>query len=157
MEFCGAGSASDLMNSMEKTYSEKELSYLLAGMLKGLAYLHKNHNIHRDIKSGNVLLSHDGAIKLGKSEALRLADTIIQLEFSFGCTADFGVSAQMSNTMSRRKTVIGTPFWMAPEVIQESSYDGKADVWSVGTFRSLSLFIVLFYKIFWVSCRHHRY
>ena len=65
MEYCGAGAASDLMDCVEKTFNEKEISFLLAGMLKGLVYLHKNHLIHRDIKSGNVLLSHDGAIKLG--------------------------------------------------------------------------------------------
>ncbi len=66
MEFCGAGSASDLMNAIGKTFSEKELSFICAAVLKGLAYLHKNHNIHRDLKSGNVLLSHEGHIKLGK-------------------------------------------------------------------------------------------
>ncbi len=110
MEYCGAGSASDLMNCVEETFNENEISVICASVLYGLEYLHKNHNIHRDLKGGNILLTSEGQAKL----------------------ADFGVSATMSNTMSKRKTVIGTPFWMAPEVIQESSYDGKADIWSLG-------------------------
>eukprot|EP01029_Cantina_marsupialis_P014089 TRINITY_DN311_c2_g1_i2.p1 TRINITY_DN311_c2_g1~~TRINITY_DN311_c2_g1_i2.p1 ORF type:complete len:461 (+),score=134.32 TRINITY_DN311_c2_g1_i2:1177-2559(+) len=110
MEYCGGGSASDLMSICDLTLNENQISYLCASILLGLLYLHKNHNIHRDVKAGNVLLTHDGRGKL----------------------ADFGVSAQLNNTMSKRRTVIGTPFWMAPEVIQEYSYDGKADIWSLG-------------------------
>lgn len=109
MEYCGAGSVCDLMAICEKTLTEEQIAVIMKMSLKGLEYLHANKKIHRDIKSGNILLNHEGDCKL----------------------ADFGVSAELTTTMAKRKTVIGTPYWMAPEVLQSTDYNGKADVWSL--------------------------
>ena len=110
MEFCMGGSVSDMIDVSGKCLDESEIRSVCACIVLGLCYLHSSHNIHRDLKAGNILISREGLAKL----------------------ADFGVSAQLNNTISKRRTVIGTPFWMAPEVIQETSYDGKADLWSLG-------------------------
>ena len=110
MEYCGGGAVDDLMEITENTLSEGVIQHIVAASLLGLAYLHANKNIHRDIKAGNILLTEQGMVKL----------------------ADFGVSAQLASTMSKQNTVIGTPYWMAPEIIQEKGTRPNADIWSLG-------------------------
>lgn len=110
MEYCSAGSVADLIKITKRTLSEAQIASVCQAVLRGLEYLHDNKKIHRDIKAGNVLLDHKGVAKL----------------------ADFGVSAQLKNTYSKKNTVIGTPFWMSPEVISKSTYNKKTDIWSLG-------------------------
>jgi len=122
MEMCKGGSVSDLIAALPEEgeedvdgvdaapLTETEIRAILASAALGLRYLHGKQSIHRDVKAGNILLTTDGTAKL----------------------ADFGVSAKLTNTIAKRNTVIGSPFWMAPEVIQETNYDGKADIWSLG-------------------------
>uniref|UniRef100_A0A6I8N532 non-specific serine/threonine protein kinase n=1 Tax=Ornithorhynchus anatinus TaxID=9258 RepID=A0A6I8N532_ORNAN len=96
MEFCGAGSITDLVkNTKGNTLKEDWIAYISREILRGLAHLHAHHVIHRDIKGQNVLLTENAEVKL----------------------VDFGVSAQLDRTVGRRNTFIGTPYWMAPEVI----------------------------------------
>mmetsp|Transcript_3879 Transcript_3879/g.5196 ORF Transcript_3879/g.5196 Transcript_3879/m.5196 type:complete len:498 (+) Transcript_3879:73-1566(+) len=112
MEYCGAGAICDLMAICERTLDEKQIAIVMKHSLLGLEYLHKRKKIHRDIKAANILLNHEGDCKL----------------------ADFGVSKELTNTLAKSKTVIGTPYWMAPEVFTEkrTGYDAKADIWSLG-------------------------
>ncbi|XP_064357248.1 misshapen-like kinase 1 isoform X1 [Dromaius novaehollandiae] len=116
MEFCGAGSVTDLVkNTKGNALKEDCIAYVCREILRGLAHLHAHRVIHRDIKGQNVLLTDNAEVKL----------------------VDFGVSAQLDRTVGRRNTFIGTPYWMAPEVIAcdenpEATYDYRSDIWSLG-------------------------
>ncbi|KAM6294622.1 STE20-like serine/threonine-protein kinase [Aegotheles albertisi] len=115
VEFCPGGAVDAAILELEKGLTEEQIRVVCKQLLLALQYLHGCKIIHRDVKAGNVLLTLDGDVKL----------------------ADFGVSAKNSSTVQRRVSFIGTPYWMAPEVVQcetskESPYGYKVDIWSLG-------------------------
>ncbi|XP_056628265.1 STE20-like kinase b isoform X1 [Triplophysa dalaica] len=115
IEFCGGGAVDAVMLELERPLTEPQIRVVCKQVLEALLYLHDNNVIHRDLKAGNILLTLDGDVKL----------------------ADFGVSAKNTKTLQRRDSFIGTPYWMAPEVVmcetsKDRPYDYKADIWSLG-------------------------
>lgn len=115
IEFCAGGAVDAVMLELERPLTESQIQVVCKQTLEALNYLHDNKIIHRDLKAGNILFTLDGDIKL----------------------ADFGVSAKNTRTLQRRDSFIGTPYWMAPEVVmcetsKDRPYDYKADVWSLG-------------------------
>ncbi|XP_073913947.1 mitogen-activated protein kinase kinase kinase kinase 1 isoform X4 [Castor canadensis] len=112
MEFCGAGSLQDIYQ-VTGALSELQISYVCREVLQGLAYLHSQKKIHRDIKGANILINDAGEVRM----------------------ADFGISAQIGATLARRLSFIGTPYWMAPEVAAvalKGGYNELCDIWSLG-------------------------
>uniref|UniRef100_A0AAQ5YYW1 non-specific serine/threonine protein kinase n=1 Tax=Amphiprion ocellaris TaxID=80972 RepID=A0AAQ5YYW1_AMPOC len=115
IEFCPGGAVDATMLELDRGLTEPQIKVVCRQMLEALDYLHSMKIIHRDLKAGNILLMLDGDIKL----------------------ADFGVSAKNTKTLQRRDSFIGTPYWMAPEVVmcetmKDAPYDYKADIWSLG-------------------------
>lgn len=109
IEYCAGGSLRTLLRPGQ--IDEKYIGVIMRELLIALKYIHKDNVIHRDIKAANVLITNEGQVKL----------------------CDFGVAAQLNQSHSRRQTMAGTPYWMAPEVIMEGVYyDTKVDIWSLG-------------------------
>ncbi|XP_045506048.1 serine/threonine-protein kinase 10-like isoform X2 [Colias croceus] len=115
LEYCDGGALDSVMSELEKGLSEPQIAYVCREMCAGLEFLHSRRVIHRDLKAGNVLATMAGGVKL----------------------ADFGVSAKNKSTLQKHDTFIGTPYWMAPEVVlcetfRDNPYDFKVDIWSLG-------------------------
>lgn len=111
MELMSGGCLTDILDQFEVVkLTEKQIAYTCRQVLGGLSYIHSGHRIHRDIKSDNILIGEDGSVKI----------------------ADFGYAAQLTKGRSKRQTIVGTPYWMAPELIRGIEYDQKVDIWSLG-------------------------
>jgi len=109
LEYMSGGCLTDILGQ-GVVWKEPWMAYVLREALQGLEYMHARHRIHRDIKSDNILIDRKGQVKL----------------------ADFGFAVGLTAERSKRNSVVGTPYWMAPELIRGIAYDGKVDVWSMG-------------------------
>lgn len=111
LEFMGGGSLTGVLEQFPQLQlTEPQIAYVCLETLKALSYIHSLHRLHRDIKSDNILLGDGGEVKL----------------------ADFGFATQLTHKQNQRNTVIGTPYWMAPELIEGHDYGHKVDIWSLG-------------------------
>jgi len=112
MEMMSGGCLTDILDQYESDVklTEGQIAFVCQQVLAGLSYIHSCHRIHRDIKSDNILIAGDGAVKI----------------------ADFGYAAQLTKGRAKRNTIVGTPYWMAPELIRGAEYDCKVDIWSLG-------------------------
>jgi len=111
MEYMGGGCLTDVLEIFTHLQlSESQIAFVCRETLRGLRYIHHHFRVHRDIKSDNILLGIDGSVKV----------------------ADFGYAAQLTEQRSKRTTIVGTPYWMAPELIRGENYDQKVDIWSTG-------------------------
>lgn len=113
MEFCGGFSMQDIYTNIRRPIDENCIAFVTGETLRGIEYMHRAGRIHRDIKGANILLTNDGEVKI----------------------ADFGVAARITQTIQRRNSFIGTPYWMAPEVAaveRKGGYDEKCDIWALG-------------------------
>jgi len=111
MELMSGGCLTDILDQFDQVkLTEKQIAFTCRQVLAGLSYIHSGHRIHRDIKSDNILIGEDGSVKI----------------------ADFGYAAQLTKGRTKRQTIVGTPYWMAPELIRGIEYDQKVDIWSLG-------------------------
>lgn len=112
VELMNGGALTDYILDLPPSihWKEEAIFYVLKRVLKGLAFMHANNHLHRDIKSDNILVNSDGEVKI----------------------ADFGFAVGLTKEKEKRTSVLGTPFWMAPEIISKVRYDAKVDVWSLG-------------------------
>jgi len=111
LEYMGGGSLTAILEQFPKiTLTEPQVAFICLETLKSLSYIHTLHRLHRDIKSDNILLGDNAEVKL----------------------ADFGFATQLTQNQTKRNTVIGTPYWMAPELIEGHDYGAKVDIWSLG-------------------------
>jgi len=110
IEYMDGGMLTNLCDPKKRICTEADIAYVLKCALQALAFMHRQHRIHRDIKSDNILVDYAGRVKL----------------------ADFGFATALTRSTMKRNSVVGTPFWMAPELIKSQSYDCKVDVWSLG-------------------------
>jgi len=111
MEYMGGGCLTEVLEQFDNVkMTEAQIALVCLETLKALCYVHSLHRIHRDIKSDNILLNDVGEVKV----------------------ADFGYAAQLTQQQQKRNTVVGTPYWMAPELIRGHDYGTKVDIWSLG-------------------------